>query len=892
MAVAKPLVIVESPAKARTISKFLGPGYVVESSIGHIRDLPKNAAEIPLKFKKEPWSRLGVDTENDFKPLYVVSKEKTEQVRKLKHLLKESTELYLATDEDREGESIAWHLLEVLSPKVTVKRMVFHEITERAIHEAIQSPRTLDRRLVDAQETRRILDRLYGYEVSPVLWRKILPRLSAGRVQSVACRVIVDRERARIRFRSAEYFDIEAQIVKDQVSFSARMVYFDNKKIAGSRDFIETGHLSDKATKQEVLLLDQSSSHSIIEALHDAEFVVKDLEEKPYRKSPAAPFMTSTLQQEAGRKLRFSSQRTMSVAQRLYENGYITYMRTDSIQLSESAIATAREIARARYGESSIPKTPRRYKNKVKNAQEAHEAIRPAGDSWKTLEEVSRELGSDDARLYELIWKRTVSSQMNDAIGTTATVRLSAKTLQEVQIIESRFRSGTEAEFSISGRIITSPGFQLVYVEGSDEVTDNEDRPLPKMAVGERYRSQELAAISHITQPPARFTEASLVKTLEELGVGRPSTYASIISTILERRYAWKKGQALIPTFLAFAVVNLLEQHFGPLVDFSFTAEMEDSLDEIADGSKEAVPYLKQFYFGNGKPGLKPMIEAKLEEIDARSVSTLNIGVTQDGRDVAVRVGRYGPFVQVGDSTASIPEETAPDELSVEMALELIEGAKNVDRQLGIDPESSKVIYVKVGRFGPYVQLGEADEKTKPKTASLLRFMDPSSITLADALQCLSLPRVIGVDPDSKETIVAQNGPYGPYVQRGKDTRSLQNDEEIFTVTLEQALHLLSQPKTRRARGTSTSSTKELGVDPLTNKIIQLKSGRFGPYVTDGEVNASLGRSHPLETLTIEDASDLLSERRSKLMAEGVDTTKAPKRKPRSSAPRKRAKKS
>ncbi len=890
---AKPLVIVESPAKARTISKFLGPRFIVESSIGHIRDLPKNAAEIPPKLKKEPWARLGVDTEHEFKPLYVVSKEKTDQVKKLKNLLKDSTELYLATDEDREGESIAWHLLEVLSPNVPVKRMVFHEITERAIQEAIQSPRTLDRRLVDAQETRRILDRLYGYEISPVLWRKILPRLSAGRVQSVACRVLVERERARIRFRSAEYFDIEAQIEKDRVSFNARLVAFSGKRIAGSKDFIETGTLGDKALAQGLLLLDHDSSYSMIEALKDSEFLVKDLEEKPYRKSPAAPFMTSTLQQEAGRKLRFSSQRTMSVAQRLYENGYITYMRTDSTQLSESAITTARQIAKVRYGEASVPKTPRHYKNKVKNAQEAHEAIRPAGDSWRTPEEVARELGPDDTRLYELIWKRTVASQMNDAIGTSTTVRLSALTSQNTTIRRESYEVGTEAEFSISGRVITSPGYQLVYEESSDDTPDNnEEKPLPKMTVGERYRALELTASSHSTQPPARYTEASLVKTLEELGVGRPSTYASIISTILERRYAWKKGQALVPTFLAFAVVNLLEQHFGPLVDFSFTAEMEDSLDEIAGGSKDAVPYLKQFYFGNGKQGLKPMIEAKLEEIDARSVSTLTIGTTDDGRDVTVRVGRYGPFVQVGEETASIPEETSPDELSIDYILELIENAKNVDRQLGVDHVTGQIIYVKVGRFGPYVQLGEAEEKTKPKTASLLSFMDPSTITREDAILCLSLPRTVGEDPDTKEPIVAQKGPYGPYIQRGKDSRSLQNDEEILTVTLDQALHLFTQPKTRRARGASSSSSKELGVDPLTKKTIQLKSGRFGPYVTDGEVNASLGRARSPETLTLEEASDLLSERRSKLMAEGSGTTPSPKRRTRNTSGRKSAKKS
>jgi len=875
--VAKPLVIVESPAKARTIARFLGGNYSVESSIGHIRDLPKNAAEIPAKVKKEPWSRLGVDIEHGFKPLYVVSKEKADRVKALKALLKDSSELYLATDEDREGESIAWHLLEVLQPKVPVKRMVFHEITERAITEAIEHTRDLDRRLVDAQETRRILDRLYGYEVSPVLWRKILPRLSAGRVQSVACRVIVERERARIRFRSAEYFDIEAGIDRGTSSFRARLVSIAGRRIAGSKEFDETGQLSSKAQQQNVALLDDPSAQSLVEALTGSELQVTEIEEKPYRKSPAAPFMTSTLQQEAGRKLRFSSQRTMSVAQRLYENGYITYMRTDSTQLSDSAIEAARDIARTKYGTSSVPSSPRRYKNKVKNAQEAHEAIRPAGDIWKSPEQVAQELGPDDARLYELIWKRTVASQMNDAVGTTATVRLATETLDEIHVGSDRYPPRTVAEFSISGRVVTSPGYQMVYEESADDTLDTEDSPLPKMAVGERYLVSEIQKVGHNTQPPPRYTEASLVKTLEELGVGRPSTYASIISTILERRYAWKKGQALVPTFLAFAVVNLLEQHFGPLVDFSFTAEMEDSLDEIAEGTKEAVPYLKEFYYGNGKPGLKPMIEAKLEEIDARSISTLVIGKTQDGLEVAVRVGRYGPFIQVGEETASIPEETPPDEITIDYALGLIKDAKNTDRVLGRDPQSGENISIKIGRFGPYFQVGESEGKEKPRRASLLSFMNPETVDLEDALLCLSLPRVVGVDPQSGESILAQKGPYGPYIQRGKDSRSLQSDEDILTVTLEEALTLLSQPKTRRARSSSSSSSKEIGIDPLTNKVIQLKSGRFGPYVTDGEVNASLGRSRSPETLTLEEASDLLSERRSKLIAEAQELNSTPK---------------
>lgn len=867
---AKPLVIVESPAKARTISKFLGSDFVVESSIGHIRDLPRGAKEIPTAYKGEGWARLGVDTENGFKPLYVVANEKKEQVRKLKALLKDASELYLATDEDREGESIAWHLLEVLSPRIPVKRMVFHEITERAIREAVASTRELDRRLVDAQETRRILDRLYGYEVSPVLWRKILPKLSAGRVQSVACRVLVDRERARMSFRESAFFDVMADLRKGEHSFSARLVSVAGRRVAGSRDFDSTGTLSEKASKVNVVWLDAELATSLSNSFTGSSFSVSALEEKPYRRSPAAPFMTSTLQQEAGRKLRFSSQRTMSIAQRLYENGYITYMRTDSVALSESAISSARATASRLFGRDSVPQNPRQYRSKVKNAQEAHEAIRPAGDGWKTPEQVSRELGADEARLYELVWKRTVASQMADATGSTVTLKFVALTCGEALGNGEIFPAGSEGSFAVSGRVITFPGFLRAYVEDVDdsEGADESEITLPRLGEGEKISTATLRPDGHQTQAPPRFTEASLVKTLEELGVGRPSTYASIIGTILDRGYAWKKGQALIPTFLAFAVVTLLEQYFSDLVDYSFTAEMEDALDQIADGAMDQVPYLTGFYFGGAGEGLKPMIEEKMGEIDARMISTIPIGVTPGGAEVVVRVGKYGPFVQVGDETASIPEDIAPDELSVEKALELLSATAEADRKVGMDPSSGREILVKAGRFGPYVQVGEPVEgsKEKPKTASLLGYMNPSTLSLEEALQILSLPRSVGKDPSTGEEIYAQGGRFGPYLSRGKDTRSLDSDLEIFSVSLEDALAKFQQPKSRRGSGATTaSSASEVGVDPTSNKTIKLRSGRFGPYVTDGEINASLRRGMDPEAITLEEALELLGDRRAKL---------------------------
>jgi DNA topoisomerase I len=851
--VSKPLVIVESPAKAKTIAGILGKDYIVESSIGHIRDLPGSATEIPAAYKDEPWARLGVDTENDFKPLYVVSTKKKQQVTKLKKLVKDASEIYLATDEDREGESIAWHLMEVLSPQVPVKRMVFHEITKDAVEWAAQNPRELDRRLVDAQEARRILDRLYGYEVSPVLWRKVLPRLSAGRVQSVATRIIVQRERERMAFRAASYWDLEgvfeAQSAGDQPgSFNATLLSVDGDRLATGKDFTEQGALKN----EKAVVLDGSAARALAEGLEGAGFSVTSVEEKPFKRSPYPPFITSTLQQEAGRKLRFSSQRTMQVAQRLYENGYITYMRTDSTTLSAAALNAARAQAKKLYGDKYVPDQPRVYKRKVKNAQEAHEAIRPAGDSFRTPEQVARELNADELRLYDLIWKRTIASQMSDARGQSMQVRL-----------EGRSSDGRTAEFGASGKVITFPGFLRAYVEGADDpeaVLEDREVRLPPLSEGQDVVARKLEAKEHSTQPPARYTEASLVKRLEELGVGRPSTYASIMSTIQDRGYVWKKGTALVPSWIAFSVVGLLEENFSKLVDYDFTARMEDDLDEIANGEEESVPWLKRFYFGNGNPGLKTMVHSRLEEIDAREVNSLPMGKDAEGRDIVVRVGRYGPYLERGEDRASVPEDLPPDELTIEKATELLE-APSSDRELGSDPETGLPVYVKAGRFGPYFQRGEMEDGAeKPKTASLFKEMDPATVTLEDALRLLALPRTVGTDPADGEEIQALNGRYGPYIKKGKETRSLESESQIFSIDLDGALRLLAQPK-RRGRA-AAAPLKELGPDPATKAEIVVKDGRFGPYVTDGEYNASLPRDLTPETITLERAAEMLAEKR------------------------------
>lgn len=853
---AKKLVIVESPAKARTIAGILGNDFMVESSIGHIRDLPATASEIPASAKNESWSRLGVDVDNDFKPLYVVPAKKREQVRKLKALLKQADEVLLATDEDREGESIAWHLIEVLSPTVPVRRMVFHEITKSAVSHALENTRELDRRLVDAQEARRILDRLYGYEVSPVLWKKVAPRLSAGRVQSVATRIIVERERERMRFRTAEYWDIEGTFEVPATegqpsSFAATLVTLDGKRLGTGKDFTELGQLK---KPDEIVVLDEAAATRLADSLRAAAFSVSSVEEKPYRRSPYPPFITSTLQQEAGRKLRFGSQRTMQVAQRLYENGYITYMRTDSTTLSSTALNAARSQIQQMYGADYLPDKPRQYSRKVKNAQEAHEAIRPAGDRFRTPDQVARELHGDEIKLYELIWKRTIASQMADAVGRSVQVRVAGTA-----------GSGESAEFAASGKVITFPGFLRAYVEGADdpdaELEDREVR-LPHLEQGQGLTAQEMEAKGHATQPPARYTEASLVKKLEEMGVGRPSTYASIIGTIQDRGYVWKKGSALIPSFIAFSVVSLLEDNFSRLVDYDFTAKMEDDLDSIAAGDEESVPWLHRFYFGNGQPGLKGIVAARLEEIDAREVNSIPIGKDPDGQEVLIRVGRYGPYLQRGEDRASIPEDLPPDELSVEKALEIL-SAPSDDRQLGSDPETGLPVYVKAGRYGPYVQMGELEDggKTKPKTASLFKTMEPTSVTLDDALRLLSIPRTVGTDEEGKE-IQALNGRFGPYLKRGDDTRSLESEEQIFTVTVQEALQLFAQPKTRGRR--SASVLKELGADPATEKLISIRDGRYGPYVTDGETNASLPRGSSPETIDLERAVEMLAEKRAK----------------------------
>ena len=862
---AKPLVIVESPAKARTIARFLGSEFVVESSVGHIRDLPKDAKEIPAAQKGESWARLGVDVDNGFKPLYVVNSEKKHVVTKLKAALKGATELYLATDEDREGESIAWHLMEVLNPPqgMPVRRMVFHEITPGAIQDAVENWRDLDRRLVDAQETRRILDRLYGYEVSPVLWRKVLPRLSAGRVQSVATRILVERERARMRFRSASYSDIEGRFSRDSPPFGATLVAIDGTRLATGRDFDETGKrtASDRLSN-DIVVLDPEGARGLVARLADSTFSVKSVEEKPYKRLPYPPFMTSTLQQEAGRKLRFTTQRAMSVAQRLYENGYITYMRTDSTALSETALNAARSQAAQLYGAEYVPASPRRYEKKVKNAQEAHEAIRPAGDSFRMPDQVAREVAPDEAALYELIWKRTIASQMADVRGKSVQVRITGRSSSEEEATPS------DVEFSAGGKVIEFPGFLRAYVEGSDdpnaELEDREVR-LPALTVGDTVTAESLEPKDHATQPPARYTEASLVKALEEMGVGRPSTYASIIATIQDRGYVWKKGSALVPSFTAFAVVNLLESHFGDLVDYAFTARMEDDLDGIAGGSQEAQPWLSKFYFGNGSPGLRDMVKERLEAIDPRLINSIPLGTDPDGKEVVVRVGRYGPYLSRDGETAAVPEGIAPDELTVEKALELL-ATPSGDRVLGEDPATSLPVIARAGRFGPYVQLGEADSssKKKPHTSSLLKNMNVEAVTLEDALRLLSLPRSLGKDPADGAEITVQNGRYGPYVKKGTDSRSLEDEEQMFTITLEDALAVLAQPKARGRRGTAAPPLKELGDDPVSKKPMVVKEGRFGPYVTDGETNASLRSGDDVESLTPERGAQLLQDKRDK----------------------------
>ncbi|MBV7294496.1 type I DNA topoisomerase [Corynebacterium sp. TAE3-ERU12] len=949
----KCLVIVESATKARKIAPYLGNDYIVEASVGHIRDLPRGAADVPKKDKDKPWARLGVNVDDEFQALYVVSPDKKKKVAELKRLLKEVDELYLATDPDREGEAIAWHLLEVLKPKVPVRRMVFHEITKPAILEAAANTRELDGNLVDAQEARRILDRLYGYEVSPVLWKKVMPRLSAGRVQSVATRVIVERERERMAFRAADYHDLSATFDTGQPgddtqprSFEARISTVNGDRVAQGRDFDDRGRLK---KPDSVTVLDQSAAEALAEAVNGSSFQVTGVEEKPYTRRPYPPFMTSTLQQEAGRRLHYTSERTMRVAQRLYENGHITYMRTDSTNLSKSGTAAARAQATELYGREFVSEAPRSYQRKVKNSQEAHEAIRPAGERFATPGELANSLDAEEFKVYELIWQRTVASQMADARGTSMKVTVAGEA------------AGSDLEFTASGRTITFPGWLRAYADEGDTRSDSQRSRLPRLVQGDGLTATKAAAEGHTTNPPARYTEASLVKKMEELGIGRPSTYASIIKTIQDRGYVYPRGNALVPSWVAFAVTGLLEQNFEDLVDYDFTSGMEDELDEIAAGEEDRTEWLRGFYFGaesagNGvadavaaRGGLKNIIDVNLEAIDARRVNSLHVFDDEDGNPIVVRVGRYGPYLErirpgAGENgadevqRANLPESLTPDELNLETAEKLLAMPQG-GRELGENPANGRMVVARDGRYGPYVtelvtdderesvaEKAEAiiaeeraaedkqraeegkraknwetktaakqkekrtaeiiEETLKPKTASLFSGMEPSTVTLEEALRLLSLPRTVGVDPADGETITAQNGRYGPYLKKGSDSRSLENEEQIFTVTLDEARRIYAEPK-RRGRAAAKPPLKQLGDNDVSGRPMSVKDGRFGPYVTDGETNASLRKGDTPETITDARACELLSERRAKDAANGGAKKKATKK-----AAKKTAKKS
>ena len=933
----KTLVIVESATKAKKIQKYLGDDFIVEASVGHIRDLPGRAADIPAKYKKEPWAKLGVNPEDGFTPIYVVDADKKKKVTDLKSKLKQADKLLLATDPDREGEAIAWHLLETLKPKVPVERMVFNEITESAIREAAENTRELDMDLVDAQETRRILDRLYGYEVSPVLWKKVMPRLSAGRVQSVATRVIVERERERMAFIPAEYWDLVAELEKGE-TFDAKLVALDGKRIAQGRDFDDRGRL-----KGEAVIVDKQKAHSLADALGTAPMHVTAVEEKPYSRKPYAPFMTSTLQQEAGRKLHFTSARTMRIAQRLYENGHITYMRTDSTSLSKQGLDAARSAARELYGANYVTDAPRTYDRKVKNSQEAHEAIRPAGERFATPGQLAGSLDAEEFKLYELIWARTVASQMQDARGTSMKVTIAGDA------------AGEACEFAATGRTVTFPGWLRAY---SDRQA-NETR-LPQLTKGDELATNKVTADGHSTNPPARYTEASLVKKMEELGIGRPSTYASIIKTIQDRGYVFVRGNALVPSWVAFSVVGLLENNFDALVDYDFTSSMEDELDEIAHGNQDRTKWLSGFYFGDAdaresmaqalarRGGLKHMIENNLESIDARAANSLKLFDDASGRPVVVRVGRYGPYIErvIGEKDgepeyqrANLPESATPDEITLEVAEKLFATPQS-GRELGVNPANGRTVVAKEGRFGPYVtelvrdderataearaeeviaaeraeedkQRAEegkraknwetktaaaqkekrmaqlVDEQLKPATASLFSSMEPSSVTFDEAMQLLSLPREVGEDPADGEMITAQNGRYGPYLKKGSDSRSLASEDQIFSITLEEARRIYAEPK-RRGRAAAKPPLKMLGDNDVSGKPMTIKDGRFGPYVTDGETNASLQRGDTPETMTDQRANELLSARRAR-EAEGGGKKATKKKATKKKATKKKA---
>lgn len=882
MAAERVLVIVESPAKAKTIEGYLngrgGRDFRVKASVGHVRDLASKASELPEDQRKQPWSKYAVNTDEGFTPFYVVHANKKSTIAELKQELKGASELLLATDEDREGEAIAWHLLEVLKPKVPVRRMVFHEITEHAIADALEQTRELDMKLVDAQETRRIVDRLYGYPVSEVLWKKIgRDARSAGRVQSVAVRLVVDRERERIAFVSASYWDLTATF--DPGPFAARLNLVQGQRLATGRDFDEQGRL----TGRDCVILDEAGARTLATALEGVDYTVRSVVEKPGKRSPKAPFMTSTLQQEASRRFRWNAQRTMRVAQGLYERGYITYMRTDSTTLSETAVAAARSQAAELYGSDHVASAPRRYDRKVKNAQEAHEAIRPAGDSFRTPGEVQRELSGDEFALYDLIWKRTLASQMADARVATTTVTIGAVATD-----------GRDVEFTASGTVTLFAGFKAAYEDTREEDSDDEsERVLPVLREGQTVTATGMEADGHSTNPPARFTEASLTAKLEELGIGRPSTYAAIMGTIVDRGYVWKKGSALVPSFLAFAVIRLLEEHFSELVDYRFTARMEEYLDAIANGEAGRDAQLETFWRG-GETDTGPFrgvldLTTDLGAIDARMLSTFPI----DGTDAVVRVGRYGAFVERGEERASIPEELAPDELTAEKAEELLSQPSG-ERELGEDPETGLAIVAKSGRYGPYVTEvlpEDAPKSAKPRTGSLLKSMSLDTVTLEDALRLISLPRVVGVDPADGVEITAQNGRYGPYLLKAKDSRSLPTEESIFTCTLDEALALYAQPKQRRGAA-SAPPLKELGDDPVSGRPVVLKEGRFGPYVTDGETNASLRRDDDPETIDPGRAFELLADRRARGPVKRTAkkaAKKAPAKKAAKKAPAKKA---
>ncbi|NLF24938.1 MAG: type I DNA topoisomerase [Deltaproteobacteria bacterium] len=852
------LVIVESPTKARTIEKFLDGKFTVISSYGHIRDLPTNASEIPTAVKKEKWARIGINVDDNFKPLYVIPDDKKKHITQLKKLAQNATELYLATDEDREGESISWHLVEVLKPKVPVKRMVFHEITHEAIQRALDSPRGIDFNMVRAQETRRIIDRLFGYMVSPLLWKKMAPGLSAGRVQSVAMRLLVERERQRIAFKSAAYWDLKATFQKQaQIAsrFDATLARISGKRVASGKDFDPlTGKLE---VKDDLILLDEGSAKRLKEELLSKPAHVSAVETKPYTTRPYAPFTTSTLQQEASRKLRFAVRRTMQVAQQLYENGLITYMRTDSTHLSDEALSGARRVIERDFGREFLPPAPRTYKTQVKNAQEAHEAIRPAGADFVSPSAVKNKLGSEAFKLYEMIWKRTLASQMKDAKGTRIMVDITCG----------------EALFKASGKTIEFPGYLRAYVEGSDdpeaELADQEII-LPNLEKGESLQVKEISALSHATQPVARFTEGSLIKELERLGIGRPSTWATIVDLVLSRTYAFKKGTALVPTFLACALTNLMEGYFTKLVDYGFTASLEDDLDAISRGEAENIAYLKLFYYGNEHLGLQGLVSQGEEQIDPRQVCGIPIGKAADGREIEVRIGRWGPFLTDGETRSGLPKELPPDELTLEAAVSLLEEAKKGPSVLGHDPDSNKPVYLKSGRFGPYVQLGDGDSgkgKERPKMASLLQGMQPESVDLDTALALLALPRSLGINPTNQEEVIAANGRYGPYIKCGSDTRTIPTESASpLSITLDEALKLLAEPK-QRGRSIASKVLKEIGVHPDSNLSLTVKSGRYGPYVTDGVLNASLPTGTDPAEVTVELAANLLSERAAKVAA-------------------------